>query len=198
MEYIYPILFLIGFTFFPTFLAYLRKHPHLRIIFFFNLFLGFGWGLFATYYFALSRRKPGVAAWIIFAVLNAIIMAIAIPGLQSSRRHSNDALARSNMTELWSTIEQYASDHNGKYPSDLKALTSNANELVSSLCGKKIAGYIYDCSFSVDGYRVFASPETDEYGNMTATLTTGGVLSVDWFNEFREDKIISLEKEPMP
>ena len=195
MEDIYPILFFIAFTFFPTFLAYLRRHPHLRTIFFFNLFLGYGWGLFGTYYYALSKRKPGRGAWITFFILNAIIIAIAIPGLLSARRHSNDALARSNMTEIWSTFEQYANDHDGKYPTDLKTLTSNANEHIVGLCGKKISRYIYDCSLSVDGYRIIASPETEAYGNMTFTLTTGGVLSVDWINEFMEDKTTSLEKE---
>lgn len=195
MEGFDTILFFIAFTFFPTFLAFLRRHPHLRAIFFFNLFLGFGWGLFGTYYYALSKRKPGVKAWIIFAILNAIIIAIAVPSLLSARRHSNDALARSNMTKLWSEFEHYAKNHDGQYPPNLSSLTASDDEEIRDLCGKTISRYAYDCSLSEEGYRVIASPESDDYGNMTFTLTTGGVLSVDWFNEFMEDKITSLEKE---
>ena len=73
------LIFLLVFYFLPTILAFFRAHPKLLRIFLFNLFMGYGWGMFGAYYYALSKRTPGLKAFVIFGILSVLMVMIAWP-----------------------------------------------------------------------------------------------------------------------
>jgi len=95
---------------------------------------------------------------------------------------------------LWSEFEQYAAGHDGRYPSNVMSLTSSDAGFARDLCGKTKSQYSYECSSSAEGYRVIATPRSESAGNITFTLTTGGVLNWDYLSEYMEDITYSLKE----
>ena len=172
-------LVVIFFYFFPTLIALLRRHKHFWALFLFNLFLGFGWGMFAAWYFAISCKKPGLKSWVIFFILNAIMITIALPEMLSKRRYVNDTTAKENLTRLYHALE------NPQAVDELKQ--------ASKICGQTASGFIYDCAITQEGYRVTATPVSKDKGNIKFTLETGGLLNEDGLPDYMQDKTYRLE-----
>ena len=72
----------------PTIVAKLNKHPNIKTIFLYNLLFTYGgWTWFAAFYYAASKKKPGVVGWIISAIITAVMITIAVPDMRHKYEH---------------------------------------------------------------------------------------------------------------
>ncbi len=87
---------------------------------------------------------------------------------------ANDTAATSELRELSTACETFATVNSGRYPSAIEDLTQSSPAYINhSCCGKTISGYAFSCQFSESGYQVKAEPVQ---GGRNFTILTGGIL----------------------
>lgn len=88
---------------------------------------------------------------------------------------ANEQIAKGTLRALATAAEVYATDNQGKYPTDIFSLTNGEQPYISrSFCNEVIEGYSYKCSFATDGYAFKAQPT--KQGGKAYVINTGGVL----------------------
>ena len=105
--------------------------------------------------------------------------------LKSEQIKRKDELARSTLIQLSTSIETYVTANNGNYPSSINDLIQPPDGeiayLIENYCDPAITkydGYMYDCNFEPDGYKIKATPvKMGETGSMILTIDTGSVIS---------------------
>ena len=127
---------------------------------------------------AISGIVMGAIAILMIPVI-ALLAAIAIPNLLRAKISANDALAQSTLRTLATASETYATVNKGQYPLSVQDLiNANPPYISQSYCYETIAGYIYDCQFSSQGYVMTATPvDPGSTGTSGLTIETGGVLT---------------------
>ena len=92
---------------------------------------------------------------------------------------NNDNFAKATLRSVSSAVEGFASDHGGKYPTDMKQLTEGKSPyLTSDFCDQSQGGFKYTCQLDEKGYIFKATPERlGETGSKIFVITTGGVLN---------------------
>ena len=119
---------------------------------------------------------------IIFFATIILLAVIAVPYLTNSEKAST-AAAREALRKLSIAAENYASSHSGVYPASVDELgefIALAGTYCASASGAvTVSGeYSYACTLGSGGYAFSASPVTPgSGGNVTYTVTTGGVFS---------------------
>jgi len=96
-----------------------------------------------------------------------------------TRLVKNDALAGGTLKYLAAKMKSYIEFNSGQYPTSiLDLLSKKPPHLKRPYCGETIAGYSYNCTFKIDGYKFIATPLTiGTTGSTTYTMTTGGLLN---------------------
>jgi len=112
--------------------------------------------------------------------LIALLAAIAIPNLLRSKLLANDAMAKSTLRAIASSLETYVSREQ-VYPAIFADLTSAtpAYLTINYVALSPYRGYNYACgTLSVLGYSCTATPEVcSQTGTKIFTITTGGGLT---------------------
>ena len=107
----------------------------------------------------------------------ALIAAIGIPNLLRARISANESSAQANLKSISSALETYAIA-NGTYPSETTTLVTLTPPYLNKdyFTGVQ-SGYVYAATLASYSYSITATPESQNSGRMTYTITTGAVLS---------------------
>jgi prepilin-type N-terminal cleavage/methylation domain-containing protein len=104
------------------------------------------------------KREKGFTLIEILVVVGiiALIAAIGIPNLLRARLSANEALAQANLKSIASALETYL---NKDYFTGVQS------------------GYVYAATVASYSYSIMATPDNQNSGRVTYTITTGSVLS---------------------
>jgi prepilin-type N-terminal cleavage/methylation domain-containing protein len=125
------------------------------------------------------KREKGFTLIEILVVVGiiALIAAIGIPNLLRARLSANEALAQANLKSIASALETYAIA-NGAYPPDTTSLLiQNPPYLNKDYFTGVQSGYVYAATVASYSYSIMATPDNQNSGRVTYTITTGSVLS---------------------
>ena len=129
----------------------------------------------------MDRKGFTLVEIMIVVAIIALLAAIAIPNLLSTKRTANTAAAKANIRALSTAAEVFATRNNGAYPADAAEIAPDivpATVLCASTIAAPVQGYVYDCTgLAVTGYTLTATPASVTAGDTTFTVTTGGVIS---------------------
>ncbi|MFH0791168.1 MAG: NINE protein [Candidatus Omnitrophota bacterium] len=121
----------------------------------------------------------GVAVFWVCIFLIGILAAIAIPNFLkmsiTAREHAAEAILKS----LSAGIEDYASEHNGNYPSNESELVDSKHQyLFQTYNHRSVNGYTFIEDLRPDGYTIIARPnECNANREKIFTIEKNGVLS---------------------
>ena len=130
----------------------------------------------------MNRKGFSLVEIIIILVIIILLAVIAVPYLATSVK-ANATAAKEVIRKLSVAAENYATNHNGAYPTSVTELTkfiASAGSYCTNATGATtVTGdYSYACTLGAGGYTFTACPVVaGSGGNVTYTATTGGVLT---------------------
>ncbi|HOY09802.1 MAG TPA: Yip1 family protein [Candidatus Omnitrophota bacterium] len=88
----------------------------------------------------------------------------------------NDRHMQMTLKGISTELENYAQQHDGRYPTSLDQVKSSPPLLEERYCGVNRGGFLVSCRFADDGYVLTATPIIiEKTGTTTLTVQTGGV-----------------------
>ena len=141
------------------------------------------------------RNKKGftlIELMIVIAII-AILAAILVPNFLKARAQGQLAACESNLKNIATALEMYATDYSGDYPSALSILTSNLTaaggaymKAVPNCPSQTTASYVYSYNASPDNFTV-------NCGGATAHIATGTVSSTGNWPQYTPGQGVMLK-----